>query len=939
MLTSHPAPKPLTPLQLFACISAAAIASTVLFGWATDNASMTKVFSSSIAMNPMTGVCLLAMSWAILLRSPRTAGLFYALAAAAILVGSTKLLQLALGVPGGIDQLLFADRLAGVQGAQNRMAPNTAFALATLGLGLLTSRLRDPRALIVSQIMCLVAAGTALAAMVGYLLDVVALYQVHMNIAMALPTAMALLILSAAIVSFNSDSGLMRVLRDPGPAGSLARIALPIALVVPVIVGMLGLIGQRAGYYGTEAAVVIELIANVTVNFVLVGGCTVALFRSDAERHQREALLTRSEKQFRQAEDAGHVGYWKMELPSRAVQWSNGLLRICGLQEGVAPDVETALAIYHPDDAPLVRAAVAKAEELGTEWELKCRICHPDGSLRYVETHGLCERNEAGETTEVFVVTSDVTDLEIARRDAEAAKATTASFLTNMSHEIRTPMNGIMGFVELLLGSELDGVQRRHLTLIQNSANALLKLLNDILDISKIDSGRLEIVETRYNVRHGIEQCVRLMTPMAEQKRLALSLSIDEDFPAHLTIDGLRLRQIILNLIGNAIKFTHRGFISVVIEKGTGANGTATLHASVEDSGIGIHPDRRATIFEAFVQAELTTTRRFGGSGLGLSISRQLAEMMHGSIEVDSVLGKGTTMTLVLPMIEASESKAAHVAMERTPEVAGEVAPPAPEFRPASILLVEDIDINQELFTEMLVRLGHKFQIAPDGAVAVEMAKRLLSEPDSWDMILMDLQMPVMDGLTATQAIRAFGGRAATIPIIALTASAFEEERRQCEASGMNDHLAKPVGIESLRRMIDRWQGTGPMSAAAEEEEEEPQPARSASLNQRVKARLQSSADRLAEIVEEVLGTGPDEQKALMVEAGKIAHMLAGTAGMVGYPAAGEIASSTEAKIASYVEVGSAAALMTAVTAIEELVAALTDGQSSTPEAPQAQTA
>jgi signal transduction histidine kinase/DNA-binding response OmpR family regulator len=933
MLTPHSTtPNVLTRLQLFACVTSSAIALTVLYGWATDNALLTRVFSSSIAVNPMTCVCIFAISWAILLRSRRTTPPFYVLATAVILIGIANLLQLALGVPGVIDEFIFADQLVSVPGAQNQMGPNTAFAFAALGTGLLFSRLRNPRAPIFSQILCLVAAGTALAALVGYLLDVVTLYQVHLNIAMSLPTAITLLILSVAVVSLNAESGLMRVLRDRGPAGSLARVALPIALLVPVIVGMLGLIGQRAGYYGTEAAVVIELITNVMVNFVLVGGCTVALFRSDAERHEREAVISRSEKQFRQAEDAGHVGYWKMELPSRAVQWSNGLLRICGLQEGVAPDVETALAIYHPEDAPLVRAAVAKAEELGMEWELKCRICHPDGSLRYVETHGLCERNDAGETTEIFVVTSDVTDLEIARRDAEAAKATTATFLTNMSHEIRTPMNGIMGFVELLLGSELDGAQRRHLTLIQDSSNALLKLLNDILDISKIESGRLEIVESSYSVRHGIKQCVRLMTPMAEQKRLTLSLSIDDDFPAHLMIDGLRLRQIILNLIGNAIKFTHRGSIDVVIGKGVNADGSQTLRASVEDSGIGIHPDRRATIFEAFVQAELTTTRRFGGSGLGLSISRQLAEMMNGNIEVESVLGKGTKMTLVLPLIEASASET-HVAMDRTPAAPGEIPPPALEFRQASILLVEDIDINQELFTEMLVRLGHKFQIASDGAQAVELAKRLLTEPGAWDMILMDLQMPVMDGLTATQAIRAFGGRAATIPIIALTASAFEEERRQCEASGMNDHIAKPVGIESLRRMIDRWQGTGTTTSA-----EEP-PARSASLNQRINARLRSSAERLAEIVEEVLGTKPDEQKALMIEAGKIAHVLAGTAGMVGERVAGEIASSTEAKIAACVEVTSAAALMTAITAIESLVAALTGGEANRTDAPQARIA
>ena len=525
----------------------------------------------------------------------------------------------------------------------------------------------------------------------------------------------------------------------------------------------------------------------------------------------------------------------------------------------------------------------------------------------------------------MLVVTSDVTDLEVARRGAEAAKATTATFLSNMSHEIRTPMNGIMGIVELLLESDLDDAQRRHLTLVQDSSFALLKLLNDILDISKMEAGRFEIVETRYHIGHSLKQCVRLMSPIAEQKGLALKLSIDENLPSHLMLDGLRMRQIILNLIGNAIKFTHRGVISVVIAKGVDAAGVATVRASVEDSGIGIHPDRVAAIFDTFVQAELSTTRRFGGSGLGLSISRQLAELMNGTIEVDSVLGEGTKMTLVLPLIEASES-AADAAIEVISGSGDETVPRAADFRPASILLVEDVDINQELFAEMLGRLGHKFQIASDGAQAVELARRLLAEPDAWDMILMDLQMPVMDGLTATQAIRTFGGRAATIPIIALTASAFEQDRRQCEIAGMDDHIAKPVGIDALRRKIERWQAGTAVSTSATAA----QPARTESLNQRITARLNTSAERLAEIVREVMRTNPTKQKILLIEAGKISHMLSGTAGMVGLPETGEIAAATEARIASCVEDISAAAVLSAISAIENLVAALTGSQADT---------
>lgn len=914
----QPRPEVATSYQIATIVCATLVATTVLIGWITQSPALTKIFPHSIAMNPMTAVGILLVSAGLLPRARRHAATIRWLGGLAAIIGIAKLGQLVLGLPVGIDQLMFADQLGSTTGSlPNRMAPNTAFALAAIGLGLATSHSRRSPMILLSQLLCVLSAVTASAALVGYALDEIALYQVHKSIAMALSTALVLTTLSIAIVTTNPGVGLMRIFSDRGPAGHLARIALPLAVLVPLVVSMIGLSGERAGYYGTEAAVAIALITNVLVNFVLLGGCAITLYRSDLQRQQREATTIRSENQYRQAEKAGHLGYWKLELPGHAVQWSDGFIGICDLPAEVEPTVDTALAVFHPDDALRVRTALAQAQAYGENWEMACRVGRPDGSVRYVKSYGVCERDDSGQTLEVFGVITDVTDLEIARLDAEAAKATTASFVANMSHEIRTPMNGMMGFVELLLSSELNDTQRRHLGLVQSSANALLRLLNDILDLSKIEAGRLEIAKAPYNARHGIKQCVRLMNPMAEQKGLSLTLSIADDFPAHLLIDGLRLRQILLNLIGNAIKFTHRGSIAVTIASGMSMSGKHVMRASIQDSGIGIHPDRTATIFQAFVQAEVTTTRRFGGSGLGLSISRQLAEMMDGSIEVSSVLNEGTTMTLILPLVESSAPE-----MPDATEMVGyprEAVPIDSNVRPASILLVEDVDINQELFNEMLTRLGHRFEIASDGAEAVELAKRLGTRPDSWDLILMDLQMPVMDGLAATQAIRAMGGRAATIPIIALTASAFEEERRQCAAAGMNDHLAKPVGIEAMRQMINRWHGSTGMVA-----EEESAPVQSPSLDRRIRERLQSTAERLAEIVKASTEAAPDDLSPLMLEARKIAHVLAGTAGLVGEDAVGDLAAATEATIATWIGQESAAAMTAATAAIKGLVAAVT---------------
>jgi PAS domain S-box-containing protein len=915
-IEQHQADKP-TPTCLFIAGVTCILSLTVLFGRAAGYDVLTRVIPGFTAVNPMNAVALMFAGIALALPPRRKVAWVRALAALIIGIGVAKLIQLLLGLPVGIDQLLFADKL-GLSGLQpSRMQAAAALALTLFGGALCASGARNRLALLISQILSLLVIAICLFAVIGYVLDTVAVHSVVTYRATPIYAVVALIILAAATISINPEVGLVAILRSRGPAGTMARTGLPLALLVPVLVGLAGLSGERAGLYGVGGNIGLQVFANTMVTFALLTGCIIALFKTDGLRHERELVIARSGDRYRLAEQVAHIGHWLVEYPSGAVSWSDEYYKICGLPNDTEPNIETALALYHPDDAVAARE-IAEAVKDGRGWEIGLRIRRPDGDVRYIKSHGVCEHAANGDVTAIFGVFADVTELEFAQREAEAANASKAAFLANMSHEIRTPMNGVMGFVELLMDSKLDAKQRRHLVLVQDSAQALLKLLNDILDLSKVEAGQLKLSAEPSNVRHDITQCVRLMTPAAEQKGLTLQVIFADSFPDNVLIDSLRFRQVLFNLLGNSVKFTNEGGVSVTLDEGLSDLGKRTIVVRVADTGVGIAEERKAAIFDAFVQADASVSRRFGGSGLGLSISRSLAGLMGGTIALESKENEGTVITLTIPLDEVFAPALIAAGSSRASFAAKAVGAKTIR-RQASILLVEDIDINRELITEMLNRLGHRVDLAQNGAEALALASRLKLEPDAWDLILMDVQMPVMDGLTATRSIRALGGRAATIPIVALTANAFAAEMQECRDAGMDDHIAKPSGFAQLKEAVELWgdvpQSPSPPTGFAALE--------TVSIADRFEARLRKSTERLIELSAELSETKNALATQLMREAAGIAHVLAGTAGMFGRAPLGRIALQVEAEIKRLSSADPILASESAKLAIDTLIAAL----------------
>ena len=512
------------------------------------------------------------------------------------------------------------------------------------------------------------------------------------------------------------------------------------------------------------------------------------------ERERMRAALAKSEERFELAMRGANDGLWDYDVRNGTVYYSPRWKEMIGYREDeIGHGLEEWSDRVHPKDLEQAQEALRQSlEGTDSQFETTFRFRHKQGRYLWILSRGLVVRDDRGRAVRMVGTHADISARKAAesaliqaKEEAVRANRMKSEFLANMSHEIRTPMNGVLGTLDLALGTQLDKTQRDYLQMAHVSAESLLAILNDILDFSKIEAGRLDIHHNDFSLQELLTQVTDLLRPRCQEKGLGLELEQDPATPRHVSGDEVRLRQVLMNLLGNAIKFTASGRITLRVWPAS-----AGIWFAVRDTGIGIAKDKQAAVFEAFTQADGSITRRFGGTGLGLSISSQLVRLMGGDMLLESEPGRGSEFSFLLPL------KAAAAPADRADRATEHRTLPG-----MRVLLAEDNPVNQLVTEAMLQWAGHRVTIADNGQEALERLER-----ESFDVVLMDMQMPVLDGLEATRAIRErelARGRP-RLPIVALTANAYDSDRDLCLQAGMDDYLSKPLKRDDLLAAIAR---------------------------------------------------------------------------------------------------------------------------------------
>ncbi|MEO6873147.1 MAG: ATP-binding protein [Chthoniobacterales bacterium] len=827
--------------QVFAAAATALIAALVLLGWTFRLEHLKRIVPGMVAMNPLTALVffLAAISLALVPRrsqrtlDPRLRLLAKISAVAVVAVGALRFLALIGGPDLKIDQILFAAQLDYGFRFRNVMAPNTALNFILLGnaLWLLHAGLRRTRPLV--TVAASVCGFESILAVVGYLYDIDAFYGLRAFVPMALPTAIAFLFLTFGVLACQANRGMLAAITGTNIGGTMARRLLPAAILVPVIIGWLRIEAQRAGYFGSEFGVALYTVMNMLVLSALVAGNAVLLFRIDAARAKADLQLKRAHDrlEINVAERTAQLSQANAELQSahaqlearvreRTATLAQSEAKLQALLDHMTPIVfmkdlagryqlvnrrfehvfgfaegsvcgKTATELF-PKDAGEPsneddRQIIATGKSLHFEKTIEVR----NGVRTFLSTK-FPLLDAAGKVYATCGISTDITDraraeqaVQQAKEEADRASRAKSEFLSRMSHELRTPMNAILGFAQLLELEDLSADQHESVTHIIGGGRHLLELINEVLDISRIEAGRLALSTEPVELTAALRETIDLVRTLAADRELALTMNpIAECF---VLADRQRFKQVLINLVSNAIKYNRVGG-SVTI---TCQPGEARVRILIQDTGMGIPADQISQLFTPFER--LSADRgSIEGTGLGLAVARRLVEAMDGTIGFESVPGEGSTFWVEIPLT-VSPLQRNDLQLDETETTVLDGS------EQHCVLYIEDNLSNVRLIEQVLARRpAIQLLTAMNGTDGIQVAQQATPE-----LVLLDLNLPDMHGHEVLKQLHA-DPRTSEIPVVVITADAMNEQREQLTAEGALDYLTKPIDIKKFLEVLDR---------------------------------------------------------------------------------------------------------------------------------------